>query len=259
MIFCLVIILSFINQITPFLFIFYRKNLHIAIEGGIGAGKTTLLDAVVQEFKSFGIDFTGVPEPIEDWTCYGPDGQDLLALMYDDPHKYSYLFQVMAMTTKFSQIGPMLWKDKGHLLVERTLMAQQNVFIPLLYEKEYISRTEMTTLEEGIGMLNPLTEPDLIVFVRAASTTCFDRMQKRSRFAERDISLEYIKAVDAKYADWNNAAENSIFVSSESDPEDTAKKIVGKIFIWAVKKNMMKRLLNTRIEENTSKEVKEVD
>jgi deoxyadenosine/deoxycytidine kinase len=234
---------------TVLIHIFYR-GLHIALEGGIAVGKSSLLKAIAARFAEIGVEVCPILEPVDEWMDYGPDHVDLLAHMYDNPLGFSYLFQVMALTTKFQQLGPYLAADKDHLLVERTLGAQKHVFIPLLHEKGYINTTEKATLDMMIDSLEYATDPDLIVFIKSSPNICLERVQKRGREAEKDIRVEYLRAVEEQYRVWESTAENSIqIVTGDDNIEVTAKRVVTKIFIWAVKNNQLKRLLG---RSNTS-------
>jgi deoxyadenosine/deoxycytidine kinase len=231
-------------------FLFRRRpGLHIAIEGGIAVGKSSLIDAVVKEFAMLGIVFTGILEPTPVWQSFGPDRVDLLEMMYDKPADNAFMFQVMAYTTKYQELGPLLRENRDqHLLVERTLDAQKKVFIPLLHQKGYLSNTARYLLVQAIEMADHEMTPDLIVFIRASASVCFDRIQRRGRAAEKDISLDYLRAIDTLYTEWEVTAENAIHVVSVDNNElETAKRIVSKIIIWAAKNGQMRRLLNMRV------------
>jgi deoxyadenosine/deoxycytidine kinase len=95
-----------------------------------------------------------------------------------------------------------------------------------------------------IDSLEYATEPDLIVFIKSSPNICLERVQKRGREAEKDVRVEYLRAVEEQYRIWESAAENSLqIVTGDDNIEVTAKRVVNKIFIWAVKNNQLKRLL----------------
>ena len=66
------------------------KNIYL--EGNIASGKTTLLE-YLKDIPSFKI----YPEPIEKWQNY--KGENLLQLLYQDPKKNTFKFQLGAMET----------------------------------------------------------------------------------------------------------------------------------------------------------------
>ena len=71
-----------------------RKNrpFTVVVEGNIGSGKTTFLDHFMKKEM-----VQVVTEPVEEWRNVG--GHNLLQLMYENPSRWSHLFQSYVQLT----------------------------------------------------------------------------------------------------------------------------------------------------------------
>ena len=137
-----------------------QKGLHVAIEGNIGAGKSYL----VRDMEQLLMKSTAcivIPEPVNQWVAFGTQKTNVLNLMYSEPEKYSFLFQMVASITKVEELVEK--EIEGVKLVERSLQAQQACFIPLLYENKAISLETKEVLDRTIELLlsyMPSVKPD---------------------------------------------------------------------------------------------------
>ena len=75
-----------------------QKGLHVAIEGNIGAGKSYLVRDM-QQLLMKNTACIVIPEPVNQWTSFGTQKTNELNLMYSEPDKYSFLFQMVASIT----------------------------------------------------------------------------------------------------------------------------------------------------------------
>jgi deoxyadenosine/deoxycytidine kinase len=178
------------------------KTVHICIEGLIGVGKTTMLtllaNSLGEKIKSNTKVFA---EPVDEWQDFGQNRVNLLKLMYDDPKQYSFQFQNVAFSTKCKQLAG----QEGVKIVERSLLAQSKVFIPILLREGNITELESEILVSLIDIAlekTPGMSPDMILYLRTNPKIALQRIKNRGRPEESAIDLKYLHQLYAHYELW---------------------------------------------------------
>src|SRR6056297_2591941 len=123
------------------------RPLFVFVEGNIGSGKSTLLRAV-EKFAWDAADNVAVVvvfEQVSSWVNVG--GTDLLKAMYDDPARYSGLFQRTVLTSRAKAIedalAPYAGTDKTVVVFcERSMWSGRNVFARMLHDTGKMDDTE---------------------------------------------------------------------------------------------------------------------
>ena len=69
-----------------------KRPFTVVVEGNIGSGKTTFLEHFIQKEI-----VEVVTEPVEEWRNVG--GHNLLQLMYENPSRWSHIFQSYVQLT----------------------------------------------------------------------------------------------------------------------------------------------------------------
>ena len=69
-----------------------KRPFTVVVEGNIGSGKTTFLDHFMKKDM-----VEVVTEPVEEWRNVG--GHNLLQLMYENPSRWSHMFQSYVQLT----------------------------------------------------------------------------------------------------------------------------------------------------------------
>lgn len=176
------------------------ESFHLAVEGNLASGKTTILQKLAESFMKKGVQLEIIPEPIEKWTQYGKSKVNVLEKMYKEPNS-SFIFQQIASLTKVQQ-----FKDhkSEYKLVERTLSAQQRVFMPILKEDNKVSDLELEVMSEWIDFLNtlPQSTPDVIIYLQTTPEAVCERIAKRARKEEDVVSLAYLTRIHQQYEKW---------------------------------------------------------
>jgi deoxyadenosine/deoxycytidine kinase len=205
-------------------------GISIAIEGNIGAGKSTFLNSLSKEFVKVGIKHELLYEPVSEWQSFGPTKQNLLQEMYQNPGKYSFHFQLAATITKCEQVTNC--KEKV-ILVERTILAQLNVFLPLLKGNGSITELEYEICSRFMLHLLAIEchSPTLIVYLRTDPKIAKERIIKRGRTEESTISLEYLQRVHQNYEYWLSTSNNVLIIDSNETLNEyqVAKAIIEKL------------------------------
>ncbi len=156
------------------------------MEGPIGVGKTTLAQALGKELNGRLI--------LED-----SDNNPFLPQFYEDPDKYAFPAQLYFLLTRYNQQRELTQQDLfTQMTVADYVFAKDRIFASL-----NLSPDELKLYEGVYQLLNAeMAKPDLVVYVRARVEVLADRLRKRNRDFERDISFEYLERVSAAYRDF---------------------------------------------------------
>lgn len=166
----------------------------ITIDGNIGSYKTSILNYFHKNYK-LAIDL----EPIDNWTEY-------LANLYNTPNS-SYDFQIKVWVDR-------CWiqeKTNMSVLMERSPYFIKNVFVRKAYEDKTINDTEYEDIIRLHKTTDDLWKPNGYIYLRSEPDKCLNRINKRGRFAEKNIKLEYIQKIHELHEkNYNLAIENNM-------------------------------------------------
>ena len=166
----------------------------ITIDGNIGSYKTSILNYFHKNYK-LAIDL----EPVDNWTEY-------LANLYNTPNS-SYDFQIKVWVDR-------CWiqeKTNMSVLMERSPYFIKNVFVRKAYEDKTINDTEYEDIIRLHKTTDDLWKPNGYIYLRSEPDKCLHRINKRGRFAEKNIKLEYIQKIHELHEkNYNLAIENNM-------------------------------------------------
>ena len=148
----------------------------ITIDGNIGCYKTSILNYFHKNYK-LAIDL----EPVDNWTDY-------LENLYNTPNS-SYDFQIKVWIDR-------CWiqeKTATAVLMERSPNFIKNVFVRKAYEDKTISEKEYENIISLHKTTDELWKPNGYIYLRSDPDKCLQRINKRGRLAEKNITLEYIQ------------------------------------------------------------------
>ncbi|CAF4029740.1 unnamed protein product [Adineta steineri] len=172
-----------------------KKKFTIAVEGNIGSGKSTVLSCLE---KSPLCDV--IPEPIESWTNH--KGHNILAMFYDDPHRWAFVFETNALMT-LAKLHTQLAKAPVKVM-ERSIHSARYCFIENLHRSNVLQDVEYQILDDYFEMLisNEACKLDLIIYLRATPKTCLERIRARNRPEETTIDLNYLTTLHRRHEEW---------------------------------------------------------
>jgi deoxyadenosine/deoxycytidine kinase len=198
---------------------------HVCIEGNIGVGKTSFLLKLSEKLTELNISHEMLVEPVDQWVSFGKGSVNLLEKMYHEPTKFSYDFQMAALITKNTQLQSATGKN---VLVERSIAAQKNIFLPILLKNKAVTSLQYEICERYMDffMKIPGNIPDVIVYLRSSPAVVLDRIATRGRTEERDIRLEYLETLHHHYERWLMKESNVIVV----DADDFSKLKTDEVF-----------------------------
>ena len=195
------------------------KVKHIAIAGNIGAGKTTL---TTQLAKHFG------------WEPHFEDVEDnpYLADFYHDMQRWSFNLQVYFLNSRYRQILGIQRGEKT-IIQDRTIYEDAHIFAPNLHEMGLMSQRDFENYFTLFKiMIEQVSPPDLLIYLKASIPTLVDHIQTRGRDYEGSISLDYLKRLNDCYENWISTYKEGKLLIINADeidfinrPEDLGKII----------------------------------
>lgn len=188
----------------------------IAVAGNIGAGKSTMVEFLS---RTYGIE--PFYEPNED-NPYLPD-------FYDDMRRWAFHSQLYFLSNKF-RLHQALDRAPGVVVLDRTIFEDAEIFARALFEMKMIDERDWATYEAFYrSILEAISPPDLLVYLRCSIRTLKKRIRLRGRAMEKDISPAYLKRLDRLYENWiENYALGDVLVI-ETDRLDYVNDLVHRL------------------------------
>jgi len=178
----------------------------VVVEGNIGSGKTTFLAPFMRDSSNQSNPISDLvevhEEPVAKWRNL--QGTNLLQLMYEDPKRWSLLFQTYVQLTMLQQHTKI--STKPIHIMERSLLSARYCFIENLYNGGNMTDPEYAVISEWFNFL--ITCPQLnfkidqIIYLRTDPEVAYERIKKRKRPEEHLIPFSYLKDLHDLHEDW---------------------------------------------------------
>lgn len=169
------------------------------VEGNIGTGKSTFLKVMGQY-----LDAQLVFEPCDKWQNVGGSG-NLLEAFYRDGKRWAYTFQTYAFITRvLAQEDHAKNNPHAFQLIERSVYSDRYCFAKNAYESGVMSELEWGLYSEWFEWIvtNRLEQPSGFIYLKSDPKVCYNRLKKRDRSEEAEVSLEYLELLHNKHEDW---------------------------------------------------------
>ena len=163
-----------------------RNLYYIAIEGPIGVGKTSLAELLSKEL--------GARLVLEDF-----EDNPFLPDFYNDPERFGFQTQLFFLLQRYRQQQDLRQVDMFQkLLITDYMFVKDRLFASLnLDDKEmHLYDTVASLLERNI------IRPDLVIYLQADTDVLMKNIAKRGRNIERDVTWEYIDALNQVYTEY---------------------------------------------------------
>ncbi len=191
--------------------------MYIAIEGVIGVGKTTLARLLKATF-----DAEILLEVFEE--------NPFLSDFYGDRARYAFQTQIFFLLSRYHQQKksvPELLEKHGNLLSDYTF-AKDALFARINLEGDELEMYDR--VHEALA--EKIRHPDLLVYLRAETSTLMARIAMRDRPYERDMESAYIAQLGAAYDDFfSKPYNNTPVLTIKADELDFVRNPKDLIYI----------------------------
>ena len=198
----------------------------VAIAGNIGVGKSTLTELLSQRLGW---------EPFFEAVNDNP----YLADFYENMERWSFHSQIYFLSRRLRHHWQLLQRSNS-VVQDRTVYEDAEVFACNLYRKGLMEQRDYRSYSELYEVVTTvLPPPDLIVYLRASISTLQERIHKRGRSYEKDISRAYLEQLNELYEAWIEGfslcpvltvpTDDLDFVANHGHLELIAEKVLEKL------------------------------
>ena len=194
------------------------------VEGNIGSGKSTFLKRLSTEFKV-------VQEPVDEWSKMknASSGKSILEEFYEDPERNAYLFQSIAFRSRVKTITDIDATDV--VIVERSIYTDRMVFAEVSREAGNMNDIEWNDYTEWFDFVVEHIgfKPKGFIYLRTGPEKSHERIIRRDRSGESNITLEYLMRLHQRHDKWlvneSNVLVLDVTEEFESNPEHLERMI----------------------------------
>ena len=184
--------------------------MHIAIIGNIGAGKTTLTQMLGQHYG-----WEVMYEAVE--------GNPYLADFYEDMERWAFNLQIFFLNNRFAQVQTIRSTTYATIIQDRTIYEDAFVFARNLYDSKIMAERDYRSyllLFESI--MKTVSQPDLLIYLKADIPKLVSQIKKRGREFEADISEEYLRNLNHYYEDFSQNYDHGKLITIDVNEMDFA-------------------------------------
>ena len=182
---------------------------NIVIDGSIGAGKSTLLKNLKNKLNS---NYHIHEENVKSWMEEG-----WLHKYYSNIPRYAASFQTRVLLSHIEQRNNIITGENIVNIFERSAITTVNVFSKMLVEDGVLDKLEMDIHKQLLDMFN-YEKPDLLIYIDTSPELSYERLIRRSRDGEMDITLDYMRKLNSIYLqERDNLAKKVVVVDGNRD------------------------------------------
>tara|TARA_B100001287_G_scaffold273783_1_gene277890 strand:+ start:2029 stop:2718 length:690 start_codon:yes stop_codon:yes gene_type:complete len=195
-----------------------QKNIpFVFVEGGIGCGKSTLVKKLQDYCVENNLKYITIQEPVDEWLKIKDENdKDILASFYENQHEHAFKFQMMAYISRLARLQESYKKaveDKlDFIICERSLQTDRNVFCKMLYDEGKIDTFGYQIYNKWFEHFQTFMRNIQFVYLRTDFNVCYDRIAKRQRNGENNISKDYLEKNNKYHDDWLLNEEKNVLV-----------------------------------------------
>ncbi len=160
-----------------------NDNRYIVIEGAVGVGKTSLAKKLSEYFSA---------ELLLEKT----DDNPFLKKFYSDKNRYGFQTQTFFLLNRYRQQLELVQRNLFSTATISDYIFQKD----RLFASLNLSEDEFSLYENIYNLLKPkIPMPDLVIFLQASTEGLTERVRKRGRDFEKEISYEYLDDINRAY------------------------------------------------------------
>ena len=196
------------------------NKLIVAIEGNIGVGKSTFTRILKETFEKSTI----VSEPVDMWlNIKNKEGENILGLFYKDTNRWAYTFQNLAYITRMMKIEDAIRSSDGIVFLDRSLGTDRNVFEKMLHDDKILDEVEHSMYNLWYDFYTKYVNNnfnEIYIYLKCDPKTAYERIKKRGREEEKNITLEYLEKLHKYHEEWLCNQDNVIIIDCNRDFEN---------------------------------------
>jgi len=202
----------------------------ITIEGPIGVGKTSLAKAISAHFN-----FHLLKEIV--------DENPFLGKFYENIEEWSFQTEMFFLCNRYKQLAD----TKAHLLNNnKPVVSDYHIFKNLIFANRSLNQEEYLKYIKIYDILtHDMPVPNVIVYLHASLDTLLERIKKRGRDIEKNISPLYLEALSNDYEQAMNtfAAQNPnvTILRFNGDELDFVKNSNDRTYIFNSLQNLLEK------------------
>jgi deoxyadenosine/deoxycytidine kinase len=157
---------------------------YIVVEGVIGVGKTSLTKLLASRMDGM-VNLEVVEE------------NPFLKQFYQDRAQHAFQTQIFFLLSRYRQQQKLFQQDLfSSTVISDYLFAKDRIFANLnLMDDELALYDQLANILE-----QNILKPDLVIFLQASTDRLMERINVRGRSFERDMSRDYIDALNSAYS-----------------------------------------------------------
>jgi deoxyadenosine/deoxycytidine kinase len=186
----------------------------ISIEGNIGAGKSTFINIIKNKIFN-NKQAVIVPEPVELWkNITDSDGENILNKFYNNIPRWSYSFQNMAFITRIMKLEESIKLNPSEKIIfqDRSIECDKFVFEKMLHDDGLLNDMEHKLYNLWNNFYDNYVRKNInnkTIYLKCSSQIALDRIHKRGRIEEKNISIDYLDKLNKYHDDWLiNSSDN---------------------------------------------------
>lgn len=166
------------------------------VEGNIGAGKSTFLKLIEQNLPHISIAL----EPLHNWQS-SEHGQSLLNNFYTEPKRWAYTLETLTMMCRVREHLIEQQHKNPNRIMERSIYSGHYCFAKNGYEHGFMNDIEWQMYNQQLQFLipNKCRTPHGFIYLRVDPEISFERIKKRNREDEKNITLDYLRQIHDKH------------------------------------------------------------
>ncbi len=159
------------------------RHTYIVVEGVIGVGKTTLSRALAGRLNA-GLNLEVVEE------------NPFLQKFYDDIRSYAFQTQIFFLLSRYRQQQEMKQQSLfAERMISDYLFAKDRIFASInLTDDEMLLYDRLMDAIEG-----QIPPPDVTIYLRSNTDLLVDRIRKRGRSFEKNLTRDYLEVLQEAY------------------------------------------------------------
>lgn len=208
-----------------------------SVEGNIGSGKSTFCNYIRENFTEYNLKDNRkiyfLDEPVSDWEGIKNSEGNLLENFYKYPDKYGFCLQMAAYISRLVKLKEILKVIESNdiIIMERSVFSDYMIFARMLYETNKINEIEYQVYKKWFYYFIEGVPDIIFIYIKTDFENCYNRVIKRGRKGENNISKEYLQTCEKYHEQWLNEKTSKIVLDGNKDTT-YHKEYLNKIIVW---------------------------